>query len=152
MIFIMLPDIMSTCKIKPITLIYLVLGHPHSENGIAHSVIELISMKKTIYTIAEQEAIIQCTFKKNSCFLEVLEHSDIIDFQTKTVFPEFKSVILDKTEKNMTQQQALNESLDLAKQKVKKVYWSEIIEQAYPEKIFFKYSCNKEYHTAVFSA
>lgn len=132
MIFIMLSGITHTCKIKSITLIYLVSENSHSENDNTHSVIEQISRKKTIYTPAQWEAAIQCAFKKNSYFLEVLEQSDIIDFKSTTAFPEFKSIMLDKMEdkmmeKEMTQQKALNESLGLAKQKVKKVYWSEIV-------------------------
>ena len=92
---------MYTCKIKYITLIYLVSGHSRNENDNANSVTEQISNKKTIYTPAEWE-VIQCAFKK------------------------FKSVILDKTDEKMTeeemsQQKALNESLGLAKRKVKKV-------------------------------
>ena len=124
--------ITHTRKIKSITLIYLVSENSHSENDNTHSVIEQLSRKKTIYTPAQWEAAIQCAFKKNSYFLEVLEQSDIIDFKSTTAFPEFKSIMLDKMEdkmmeKEMTQQKALNESLGLAKQKVKKVYWSEIV-------------------------
>ena len=64
--------------------------------------------------------------------MQVLEQSDVIDFKSRTAFPEFKSIMLDKMEdkmmeKEMTQQKALNESLGFAKRKVKKVYWSEIV-------------------------
>ena len=103
-------------------------GHSQSERDNAHSVITQISRKKTSNISEQWEAVIQCAFKKNSCILEVLEHSDIIDFKSTTAFPVFKSIMLDKmeekmAEEEMTQQKVLNESLEKAKQ-VKKVYWS----------------------------
>ena len=104
----MVSDIMYTCKIKSITLIYLVSRYSHSENDNSHSLTQQISRKKTIYTPAEWEAVIQCTFKKNSCILEVLEHSDIIDFKSSTAFPEFKSVMLDKTKEKMIEEEIFN--------------------------------------------
>ncbi|XP_057305163.1 uncharacterized protein LOC130642101 [Hydractinia symbiolongicarpus] len=161
MIFIMLSDIMYTCGINSITLIYLVSGHSHSENDNAHSMIEQMVRNKTIYTSAEWETIIKCAFKKNRCFLEVLNHRDIIDYKNVSAFPEFNSVMLDKTEEEMTakekeQQKALNETIGMSNRKVNKVYWSEIVELKFeynnPEQIFFKYSYDEGYRKATFSA
>lgn len=81
-----------------ITLVYLVSGHSHSENVNARSIIKQISRKETICTPAEWEAVIQCALKENLCTLEVLEHSDIIDFKSSTAFPALKTVMLGKTE------------------------------------------------------
>ena len=39
-------------------------GHSQNENDNAHSDIEHMYRKRTIYTPAECEAIIHCTFKK----------------------------------------------------------------------------------------
>ena len=46
--------------------------------------------------------------------------------------------------------------LNLAKRKVDKVYWSEIVEVKFssedPEKMLFKYGYNEDFRSAVFSA
>lgn len=62
MMFVMLSDIMFMCDIHSINLTYLVSGHSHSENDNAHSLIEQMARKKTIYTPVEWETVIQCAF------------------------------------------------------------------------------------------
>ena len=69
------------------------------------TVIEQTARKKTISTPAEWETVIQGSFKKNNCTLEVLEHKDIIDFKNTDTFPEYKLVMLDKTEEDMTEEE-----------------------------------------------
>ena len=75
MIFVMLLDVINF-YIDSITLTYLISGHSQSENDNAHSLIEQMARKKTIYSPVEWESVIQCAFKKNPCSVEVLEHCD----------------------------------------------------------------------------
>ena len=122
MIFVMLSYVLNNYDIDLIVLTYLVSGHSQSENDNAHSVIEQMARKKTIYSPVEWETVIQCSFKKNPCTLEVLEHGDIIDFKSVAAFPEYKSVFADKTEECMTEEQkrkqkSLNESSQFSKAK-----------------------------------
>lgn len=162
MMFIMLSSAMTNNpSIKSITLTYLVSGHSHSENDNAHSLIEQMSRKKTIYTPAEWETIIKCSFKKNVCDVIVLEHKDIIDFKNVDAFPEYKLVFNDKVEEIMSEEQKknqrmLNENMNLATRKVSKIYWSEIVEIKFistdPEMFFFKYSYDEIFRCAKFSA
>ena len=65
MIFVMLLDVLNNFDIDSITLTYLLSGHSKSENGNAHSLIEQMARKKTIYSPVEWESVIQCAFKKN---------------------------------------------------------------------------------------
>ena len=65
MIFVMLLDVLNNFDIDSITLTYLISGHSKSENGNAHSLIEQMARKKTIYSPVEWESVIQCAFKKN---------------------------------------------------------------------------------------
>lgn len=110
---------------------------------------------------AEWEVVIKCSCKKNECFLEVIERKDVISFKSTTAFPEYKAVIENKIEEEMTekeksQQKALSEKLGLSKRKVTKVYWSEIVmvkfEKANLQMMLFKYNYNEEFRKAVFCA
>ena len=159
MVFIMLCYALTLHDIDSVTLTYLVSGHSQNENDNAHSVIEKMVSKKTIYTPAEWEAVIQCAFKKNPCVFTVLEHGDIIDFKNAKAFPEFKAVLGDKTEEIMTKdqkakQKQLNIDLGMPNRKVDKIFWSEIVSIKFckkdPEAVFFKYSFNEEYRRAIF--
>ena len=93
----MMSNILTQCEIDSITLTYLVSGHSHRENDNAHSVIERVTSKTTIYNPAELEAIIKVAFRKNRCFLNVLTHKDVIDFKNESAFLEYRSALQDKT-------------------------------------------------------
>eukprot|EP00111_Clytia_hemisphaerica_P014703 TCONS_00043339-protein len=159
MVFIMLSYALSVYDIDSITLTFLVSGHSQNENDNAHSVIERMVSKKTIYTPAEWEAVIQCAFKTNRCVFTVLEHGDIIDFKKERAFPEFRSVLQDKTEEIMTKDQKTkqkqhNINIDLPKRKVDKIFWSEIVSIKFckeePDAVFFKYIYTEKYRKAIF--
>ena len=161
MLYVMLSNVLNECEIDSISLTYLVSGHSHSENDNAHSVIEQMSLKTTVYTPAEWEAVIKCSFRKNRCFLDVMTHLDVIDYKSELAFPEYKNVLQDKTTEEMTEdqksrQKELNVSIGLAKRKVDKVFWSEIVELKFdrqtPDEILFKYSYTEEYRRAKFSS
>ena len=70
MVFQILLNIFHNFDVNSIILTYLVSGH--SQN--AHSTIEQMAKKKTIYSPAEWEVVIDCAFRKNVCTLEILEH------------------------------------------------------------------------------
>ena len=146
MVLLMLSYVLNNYDIDSISLIFLVSGYSQSENDNAHS--------------AEWEAVIQCSFKRNQCHFHVLEPQDIIDFKSKDAFPQYISVLNDKVEEIMSQeekaqQQQLNKLLHREKRKVSKVFWSEIrmlkLVSDAPEKIFFKYSFDEDFRPAVFS-
>lgn len=96
MIFIMMSYAIKKFGIQSITVTYLVSGHSYNENDTAHSVIERMVTNKTIYTQAEWEATIQCSFKKNPCVFNVLEHHETIDFENPKAFPEYHEVLNEK--------------------------------------------------------
>jgi hypothetical protein len=161
MIFVMISYVINYFDIDSIQLIYLVSGHSQSENDNAHSVIEQMVKNKTIYTPAEWEALIQCSFKKNPCTLDVIDHTDIVDFKSGAAFPDYKAVFADKTEEIMTEKQKeeqknLNESINLPNRKVDKLYWSEIVILKFttqdPDKMFFKYKYDEDFRSAIFSS
>ena len=160
MLFVMLSYALVNYNINSIRLTYLVSGHSQSENDNAHSLIERMSSKSTIYTPAEWESLIQCSFNKNQCFIEVLDHSSIIDFKCQEAFPEYADVYTDKTNEIMTaeqikKQKSLNVSLDLEKRKPQKIFWSEIVDLKFeaedPQVILFKYAHKELYRKATFS-
>ena len=139
---------------------YLVSGHTQSENDNAHSVIEQMASKSTLYTPSEWEALIQCSFKKNRCNMNVLDHSTIIDFKNADAFPEYADVYSDKTievmtKENIEKQKSLNDSLGLKNRKPDKIYWSEIVDLMFtvdePEVFHFKYAYKENFRTANFS-
>ena len=121
MVLLMLSYVLNNYDIDSISLIFLVSGHSQSENDNAHSVVEQTARNKTIYTSAEWEAVIQCSFKRNQCHFHVLEHQNIIDFKSKDAVPQYISVLNDKVEEIMSQeekaqQQQLNKLLHREKE------------------------------------
>lgn len=159
MVFIMLSFALSTLSIESLALTYLVSGHSHSENDNAHSVIERMASNKTVYTPAEWEAVIQCSFKKHPCVFKALDYQDILDFKSPTAFPNYSFVLNDKTVEVMTpeqkeKQKQHNVDIGLPKRKVDKVFWSEITCVKFhadnPETMQFKYSYEEEYRTTHF--
>ena len=126
MIFVMLSYALNNHNLDTIRLTYLVSGHSQSENDNAHSVIEVMARKKTLYTPSDWGTLIQCAFKKNKCTFTVLEHDDIKDFKNPIAFPEYSKVYADKIAEEMTPEQrekqiALNVSLGLEKRKPDKI-------------------------------
>jgi len=139
MLFVMLSYALENYNINSIRLTYLV---------------------STIYTPAEWESLIQCSFNKNQCFIEVLDHSSIIDFKSQEAFPEYADVYTDKTNEIMTaeqikKQKSLNVSLGLENRKPQKIFWSEIVDLKFeaedPQVILFKYAHKELYRKATFS-
>ena len=117
--------------------------------------------KRTLYTPAEWESLIQCAFKINKVSLTVLSHEDIIDFKSPAAFPEFAAVYADKTAKDLTaepkeKQLELNNQLGLEKRKPEKIYWSELVDIMFvkdePQIMKFRYRYDEDYRSATFSS
>ena len=142
MVFVMLSNVLIELQLEKIEMIFLVSGHSQNENDNAHSVIEMFSKKRFIYTTSEWEWTIKEAFKKNDCDIKVMMHDDILNFRSAVAFPEYADVLNDKCF-----------ILD-SEGKKKKVMWSSIKQVMFritePTKLFFKYDYKEEYQSCVF--
>lgn len=89
MVVLALMEAMIQYKFKDMSLNFLVSGHSQNENDNAHSVIEGFTRKKSIYTPLQWEDTIEEAFKTNTCIVNRITHSDIINLKSKEAFPEY---------------------------------------------------------------
>lgn len=137
-VLIMLNEAVVNLGLEKVELIFLVPGHSHNENDVAHSTIERRYRDRTIYTPSQWETTIEQSFVKNKCSVTVLTHEDIINFKEVKVFPKYKTVLSDK-----------------CKYKGKKVMWSNLVHVKFssrdPELMYFKYDYATEFLSCSFS-
>ena len=133
MVIIALHEMFKKETFEELTLNFFVSGHSQNENDNAHSVIETTARKHTIYTLAQWETAIQFAFKKNPVEQSLLNHQDVINFQSKEAYPDYADLLTDKVHVN---------DVKLPK-KESKVYWSKIMRIKFSgenrEKMMFKY-------------
>ena len=119
-------------ELKRLGMNFLVTGHSQIENDNAHSLVEMKTKLRTLYTPAEWKTTIQilCHFHITKYLLT----EDVFNFKNKNSFPEYASMLNDSTTEDDER---------LSNKKDGKVYWSKIMQYYFvksdPGKLFFKY-------------
>ena len=134
MVMIVMHKMFLIQELERLGMNFLVTGHSQSENDNAHSLVEMKTKLRTLYTPAEWKTAIQMSFPHDKIFVNSLRSEDVVNFKNKKSFSEYASMLNDSTMENDER---------FSNKKDGKVYWSKIMQYYFvksdPGKLFFKY-------------
>ena len=134
MVIIALHEMFLKLGLVTLGMNFLVTGHSQNKNDNAHSLIEMKTKLRTLYTPSDWKTGIQMSFQPGKVFVTSLQTEDVVDFKDKKSYSEYSDMLSDCTTKNDEK---------FSNKKDGKIYWSRIMQYHFvksePNKLFFKY-------------